>query len=156
MFVNQDNVVQVLYYTTSSWNQPLNGIIEVQVSEVTSGLCGCNLKEKLKCSNGIHEGKNWHRIRISRRGERQKICRIVEMKISGNILSLQKHPFLLALCRWGRFARRRRARRNGCFRRLKYSLLRRTCRLVLSMKRMPSKLGHDWWNETLTRDNIYM
>ena len=30
--------------------------------------------------------------------------------------SLRKHPFLLALRRWGRFARRR-ARRNGCFRR---------------------------------------
>ena len=35
----------------------------------------------------------------------------------------------------------------------KYSLLRRTWRLVLSMERIPSKLGHDkdWWNETLTR-----
>ena len=22
------------------------------------GLCGCNLKEKLECSNGIHDGKN--------------------------------------------------------------------------------------------------
>ena len=41
--------------------------------------------------------------------------------------SLRKHPFLLALRRWGRFARRkrqtkrphrRRAKRNGCFRRL--------------------------------------
>ena len=35
--------------------------------------------------------------------------------------SLRKHPFLLALRRWERFAkrpRRRRARRNGCFRRL--------------------------------------
>ena len=34
-----------------------------------------------------------------------------------------KHPFLLALRRWGRFARpqRRRARRNGCFRRLLFS-----------------------------------
>ena len=35
--------------------------------------------------------------------------------------SLRKHPFLLALRRWGRFAKRpqrRRARRNGCFRRL--------------------------------------
>ena len=35
--------------------------------------------------------------------------------------SLRKHPFLLALCRWGRFAKRpqrRRARRSGCFRRL--------------------------------------
>ena len=36
-------------------------------------------------------------------------------------ISLRKHPFLLALRRYGRFARRnarRRARRNGCFRRL--------------------------------------
>ena len=35
--------------------------------------------------------------------------------------SLRKHPFLFALRRWGRFARRnvtRRARRNRCFRRL--------------------------------------
>ena len=47
------------------------------------GLCGCNLKEKLECSNGIHDGKNWHQIRISRSGERQKICRIVAMKIRG-------------------------------------------------------------------------
>ena len=38
--------------------------------------------------------------------------------------SLRKHPFLLALCRWGRFAKRpqrRRARRNGCFRGLFFS-----------------------------------
>ena len=34
-----------------------------------------------------------------------------------NFNSLRKHPFLLALRRWGRFARRR-ARRNGRFRRL--------------------------------------
>ena len=34
-----------------------------------------------------------------------------------NFNSLRKHPFLLALRRWGHFARRR-ARRNGCFRRL--------------------------------------
>ena len=39
--------------------------------------------------------------------------------------SLRKDPFLHALRRWGRFARnvsaakRRRARRNGCFRRLR-------------------------------------
>ena len=36
--------------------------------------------------------------------------------------SLRKHPFLLALRRWGRFAKRprwQRARRNGCFRRLR-------------------------------------
>ena len=48
-------------------------------------LCGCNLKEKLKWSNSIHDGKNWHQIRISRSGERQKICRIIAMKIRGNI-----------------------------------------------------------------------
>ena len=33
----------------------------------------------------------------------------------------------------------------------KYSLSRRTWRLVLSMERIPSKLEQDWWNETLTR-----
>ena len=61
------------------------------------GLCGCNLKEKLECSNGIHDGKNWHQIRISRSGERQKICRIVAMKIRGNILCSGK---LDGLCCW--------------------------------------------------------
>ena len=62
------------------------------------GLCGCNLKEKLECSNGIHDGKNWHRIRISRSGERQKICRIVAMKIRGNILCSGELGGLC--CRW--------------------------------------------------------
>ena len=33
----------------------------------------------------------------------------------------------------------------------KYSLLRRTWWLVLLMECIPSKLGQDWWNETLTR-----
>ena len=44
--------------------------------------------------------------------------------------SLRKHPFLLALRRWGRFARRRgeerrgeEPRRNGCFRRLELRAL---------------------------------
>ena len=42
-----------------------------------------------------------------------------------DINSLRKHSFLLALRRWKRFARRkrpqrRRARRNGCFRRLRH------------------------------------
>ena len=32
-----------------------------------------------------------------------------------------------------------------------YSLLRRIWRIVLSIERIPSKLGQDWWNETLTR-----
>ena len=61
-------------------------------------ICGSNLKEKLKCSNGIHEGKKWHRIRLSRSGERQKICRIVAMKISGNILCSGELDGLC--CRW--------------------------------------------------------
>ena len=65
--------------------KPLNGIIEVQVSEVTS-IWFNGTKEKLECSNGIHNGKNWHQICISRSGERQKICRIIAMKIRGNIL----------------------------------------------------------------------
>ena len=49
-----------------------------------------------------------------------------------NFDSLRKHPFLFALRRCGHFARkrpqRRRARRNGCFRRLK---LWRSCDIVL-------------------------
>ena len=43
----------------------------------------------------------------------------------GSATSLRKHPFLLALRRWGR-SQLRRARRNGCFRRLvSYSILQR-------------------------------
>ena len=61
-------------------------------------LCGCNLKEKLECSNGIHDGKNWHRIRINRSAERQKICRNVAMKIRGNILCSGQLGGLC--CRW--------------------------------------------------------
>ena len=47
--------------------------------------------------------------------------------------SLRKHPFLLALRRWGRFARRfllakrpqrRRVKKNGCFRRLIFCLVK--------------------------------
>ena len=52
-------------------------------------------------------------------------------------VSLRKHPFLLALRRWGRFAKcpqRRRARRNGCFRRLCKGLfawgILKTCRVL--------------------------
>ena len=50
------------------------------------GLSTCNLKEELGCSNGFHKGTISHQIRISRSGDRQNICRIVEMKIRGNIL----------------------------------------------------------------------
>ena len=59
------------------------------------GLCGCNLKEELDCLNGIDEGKNWHQIRHSRSDERQKICRIVAMKISEEIFFAQEN---LAAC----------------------------------------------------------
>ena len=62
------------------------------------GLCGCNLKEKLECSNGIHNGKSWHQIRISRSGKRQTICRIIAMKIRGNILCSGELGSLC--CRW--------------------------------------------------------
>ena len=59
------------------------------------GLCGCNLKEELDCLNGIDEGKNGHQIRHSRSDERQKICRIVAMKISEEIFFAQEN---LAAC----------------------------------------------------------
>ena len=62
-----------------SWRSLQSGLIIV-------GLCGCNLKEKLEWSNSIHDGKNWHQIRISRSGERQKICQIIAMKSRGHIL----------------------------------------------------------------------
>ena len=62
------------------------------------GLCGRNLKEKLECSNGIHDGKNWHQIRISRSGERRiETSRIVAIKIRGNILCSRE---LGGLCCW--------------------------------------------------------
>ena len=61
-------------------------------------------------------------------------------------LSLRKNPFLLALRRWGRFAKRprwRRARRNGCFRRLRYPgcqrLFMRGFRLRSSLKKSPAR-----------------
>ena len=48
-----ERAVKVLYHPTK-----INGIIEVKILEVTSmGLCGCNLKEKLECANGIYKGK---------------------------------------------------------------------------------------------------
>ena len=69
-----DKAVKVFYYTTKN-----NGTIEVQILEVTSlGLCGCNLKENLEGSNGIHKGTISHQIRISRGGSR-----FVEFKRKG-------------------------------------------------------------------------
>ena len=65
------------------------------------GLCGRNLKEKLEWSNGTHDGKNWHQIRISGSGERQKTCRIVTMKIRGNILCSRELGGLC--CRWNAY-----------------------------------------------------
>ena len=62
-----------------SWRSLQSGLIIM-------GLCGCNLKEQLEWSNSIHDGKNWQQIRISRSGERQKICWIIAMKIRGHIL----------------------------------------------------------------------
>ena len=64
-------------------------------------LSGCNVKEELEFSNGIHDGKNLHQIRISRSGERQKTCRIVAMKIRGNILCSGELGGLC--CRWNAY-----------------------------------------------------
>ena len=48
-----DKAVKVLYYPTKIYR-----ITEVDILEVTSmRLCGCNLKEKLECSNGIYKAK---------------------------------------------------------------------------------------------------
>ena len=44
------------------------------------GLCGHNLKEKLECSNSIHEGKNWHQIRISRSGKRKRFVKLLQWR----------------------------------------------------------------------------
>ena len=44
------------------------------------GLCGCNLKENLECSNGIHDGKNWHQIRINRSGRRQRFVESLQWR----------------------------------------------------------------------------
>ena len=95
-----DNIVKILYYTTSSWNHCIQSKFRSRRSLPSGlmGLCGRNLKEKLECSSGIHDGKNWHQIRISRSGERQKICRIVAMKIRGNILCSGELGGLC--CRW--------------------------------------------------------
>ena len=50
----------------------------------------------------------------------------------GSATSLRKHPFLLALRRWGR-SQPRRARRNGCFRRLvSYSIPQRFWVMLVS------------------------
>ena len=73
-----------------SYLPPPLGVIEVQVSEVTSvwfnGTMGCHLQEKVKCSNGIHDGQSWHRVCINISRERQKICRVVAIKITGKVL----------------------------------------------------------------------
>ena len=66
---------------------------------------------------------------------------------------LRKHPFLLALRRWGRFARfakrpqRQRARRNEGFRRLSYTLLLNvieylTCQFVYYRERIIREIWH--------------
>ena len=70
------------------------------------------------------------------------LCRMTEENILNGKLrpflaSLRKHPFLLALRCWGRFALRRatsdeqRARRNGCFRRLFFGANQAVAGLVL-------------------------
>ena len=83
------------------------------------GLCGCHLQEKLKCSNGIHDGQSWHRVCINISRERHKICRIVAIKITGKVLCSGEIGCLC--CPW------------------------KACHQFWTF-------GHDWWNETHTRD----
>ena len=59
------------------------------------GLCGHNLKEKLECSNSIHEGKNWHQIRISRSGKRKRFVELLQIWRSEEIFFAQEN---LAAC----------------------------------------------------------
>ena len=66
---------------------------------------------------------NSHKERTDKFGRKEtyNFCSLFYLVFEGKF-SLRKHPFLLALRRWVRFARnrpqRRRAWRNGCFRRL--------------------------------------
>ena len=66
------------------------------------GLCAFmwlySVKEKLDCLNGIHKATIRRQVCISRSGVRQKICRIVEMKIR-EIFFPQKELGGLH-CRW--------------------------------------------------------
>ena len=44
-------------FSISNKSENTNGIIEVQILEVTSmGLCGCNVKEQLESLNGTNKG----------------------------------------------------------------------------------------------------
>ena len=94
-----DKAIKVLRYTTEWYDRssdPGGHFNLVQWDYVL--LCGCSLKEKLDCSNGIHKGTIWHQVCISRSGDRQNTCRIVEMKIR-EIFFAQKERDGLH-CRW--------------------------------------------------------
>ena len=91
--------MKVLHYTTEWYNRSsdLGGHFNlVQWDYVL--LCSCSLKEKLDCLNGIHKATIRRQVCISRSGVRQKICRIVEMKIR-EIFFPQKELGGLH-CRW--------------------------------------------------------
>ena len=65
------------------------------------GLCGCSLKRSWSVQTVFTMKKNWHQIRISISGERQKICRIVAMKIRENSpCSGELGGFGGLCCRW--------------------------------------------------------
>ena len=75
----------------------------IEVLEVTSmGLCGCNLKEKFECSNGIHKGTIWHQTCISRSSDRQKIILSNRWNEDSRKYSLFKKK-LAAGCRWNAY-----------------------------------------------------
>ena len=78
--------------------------------------------------------------------ENGSIWRIFNLEIQNVSLSLRKHPFLLALRRWGHRAKRpqrRRARRNGCFRRL---------RLTFCISRLKIRRKRYKWKERVQKN----
>ena len=77
--------------------KPLNGIIKVQVSEVTS--VWFNGTMLLSLQRKVGEFKRCSRI--SRSGERQKICWVVAIKIRGNIFCSGELGGLC--CRWNAY-----------------------------------------------------
>ena len=70
------------------------------------------------CNSSFEDKTNWL-VWLYKNGKKREGMNLLESSYHINHLtaSLWKHPFLLAL------RRRRRARRNGCFRRLSYRLL---------------------------------
>ena len=112
--------------STSLWSSVLISIPSVygwRTSSLNNSLCtySNDIKRFLRRSQAR---SNRNRIRA----QSIMFCALPKSIFLKNLSSPRKQPFLLALSRWGRFARlflvrrpqRRRARRNGCFRRIEF------------------------------------